>query len=55
MKHFKIGEKSDVITVFMATMTFQYGRYLSLKLICSLKMSSMTPIFYFKKPFLMVQ
>ena len=32
MKHFKIGEKSDVIAVCMATMTFQYGGYLSLKL-----------------------
>ena len=33
MKHIKIGEKSDVIAVSMATMTLQYGRYLSLKLL----------------------
>ena len=32
MKHLKIGEKSDVIIVAMATMTFQYGGYLSFKL-----------------------
>ena len=32
MEHLKIGEKSDVIAVSMATMTFQYGGYLSLKL-----------------------
>ena len=31
MKHRKIGEKSDVIAVSMATMTFQYGGYLSFK------------------------
>ena len=29
MEHPKIGEKSDVIAVSMATMTFQYGGYLS--------------------------
>ena len=28
MKHLKIGEKSDVIAVSMATMTFHYGGYL---------------------------
>ena len=32
MKHVKIGKKSDVIAVSMATMTFQYGGYLSFKL-----------------------
>ena len=32
MKHLKIGEKSDVIVVSMGTMTFQYGGYLSFKL-----------------------
>ena len=32
MKDLKIGEKSDVIAVSMATMTFQYGGYLSFKL-----------------------
>ena len=32
MKHLKIGEKSDVIAVSMATMTFQHGGYLSFKL-----------------------
>ena len=32
MKHLKIGEKSDVIAVSMATMTFQYGGYLSFKI-----------------------
>ena len=32
MKHLKIGEKGDVIAVYMATMTFQYGQYLSFKL-----------------------
>ena len=32
MEHFKIGEKSDVIAVSMATMTFQYSGYLSFKL-----------------------
>ena len=32
MKNQKIGEKSDVIAVSMATMTFQYGGYLSFKL-----------------------
>ena len=32
MEYLKIGEKSDVIAVFMATMTFQYGVYLSFKL-----------------------
>ena len=32
MEHFKIGEKSDVIAVSMATLTFQYGGYLSFKL-----------------------
>ena len=32
MKHLKIGEKSDVIAVSMATMAFQYGVYLSFKL-----------------------
>ena len=31
MEHLKIGEKSDVIGVSMATMTFQYGGYLSFK------------------------
>ena len=31
-KHLKIGKKSDVIVVSMATMTFHYGRYLSFKL-----------------------
>ena len=29
MEHVKIGKKSDVIAVSMATMTFQYGGYLS--------------------------
>ena len=33
MKHPKIGKKSDVITVSMATMTFQYGGYLSFELL----------------------
>ena len=32
MKHLKIGEKRDFIAVSMATMTFQYGGYLSIKL-----------------------
>ena len=32
MKHLKIGKKSDVIAVLMATMTFQFGGYLSFKL-----------------------
>ena len=32
MKHLKIGEKSDVIAVSLATMTSQYDRCLSLKL-----------------------
>ena len=32
MKHLKIGEKSDDIAVSMGTMTFQYGGYLSFKL-----------------------
>ena len=32
MEHLKIGEKNDVITVSMATVTFQYGGYLGLKL-----------------------
>ena len=32
MKHLKIGEKNYVIPVSMATMTFQYGGYLSFKL-----------------------
>ena len=32
MEHLKIGEKSDVITVSMATVTFQYCGYLSFKL-----------------------
>ena len=32
MKHLKIGEKTDVIAVSMAIMTFQYGGYLSFKL-----------------------
>ena len=32
MKHLKIGKKSDVIAVSMATMTFQYDGYLSFKL-----------------------
>ena len=32
MKHLKIGGKSDVIAVSMATMTFQYGGYLIFKL-----------------------
>ena len=32
MKDLKIGEKSDVIAVSMATMKFQYGGYLSFKL-----------------------
>ena len=32
MKHLKIGEKSDVIAVSMATLMFQYGGYLSFKL-----------------------
>ena len=31
-KHLKIGEKSDVIAVSMATMTFQYGEDLNFKL-----------------------
>ena len=31
MKHTKIDKKSDVIAVSMATMTFQYGGYLSFK------------------------
>ena len=31
MKHLKIGGKSDVMAVSMATMTFQYGGYLSFK------------------------
>ena len=30
MEHLKIGEKSDVIAVSMATMTFQFGGYLTL-------------------------
>ena len=54
MKHLKIGEKSDVISFSMATMTFQYGGYLSFQLM-SLKMNSVTPIFYFEKQFLIVQ
>ena len=29
MEHLKIGKKSDFIAVSMATMTFQYGGYLS--------------------------
>ena len=29
MKHLKIGEKSDVIAVSMATLKFQYGGYLN--------------------------
>ena len=32
MEHLKIGEKSDVITASMAAVTFQYGGYLSFKL-----------------------
>ena len=32
IKHPKNGLKSDVITVAMATMTFQYGGYLRFKL-----------------------
>ena len=32
MKHLKIGKKSDVVAVSMATVTFQYGGYLSFKL-----------------------
>ena len=32
MKHLTIGEKRDVIAVSMGTMTFQYGGYLSFKL-----------------------
>ena len=32
MKHLKIGEKSDVIALSMATMTYQYSGYLSFKL-----------------------
>ena len=32
MKRLKIGEKNDVTAVSMATMTFQYGGYLSFKL-----------------------
>ena len=32
MEHLKIGEKSDVIAASMATMMFQYGGYLSFKL-----------------------
>ena len=32
VKHLKISEKSEVITVSMATMTIQYGGYLSFKL-----------------------
>ena len=32
MKHLKIGKKSDVVAVSMATVMFQYGRYLSFKL-----------------------
>ena len=32
MEHPKIGEKSDVTAVSMAAMTFQYGGYLSFKL-----------------------
>ena len=32
MKHLKIGEKSDIIAIAMATMAFQYGGYLSFKL-----------------------
>ena len=32
MKHLKIGKKSDVIAVSVATMTFQYGGYFSFKL-----------------------
>ena len=31
-KHLKIGKKSDVIAVSMATMTFQYGGYFKFKL-----------------------
>ena len=54
MKYLKIGKKSEVIAVSMATRTFQYGGYLSLNQ-CSLKMSLVTPIFYFKKQFLIVQ
>ena len=34
--HLKIGEKIDVIAVSMATMTFQYGGYLSFKLLYNL-------------------
>ena len=33
IKHLKIGYESDVIAVAMATMAFQYGGYLSFKLI----------------------
>ena len=33
MKYLKIGEKSDVIAVSVATITFQYGGYLSFKLL----------------------
>ena len=32
MKHLKIGEKTDVIAVSIATMMFQYGGHLSFKL-----------------------
>ena len=33
MQHLKIGNKSDAITVVIATMMFQYGGYLRFKLI----------------------
>ena len=32
MNYLKIGEKSDVFAISMATVTFQYGGYLSFKL-----------------------
>ena len=32
MKHLEISEKSEVIAVSMATITIQYGEYLSFKL-----------------------
>jgi hypothetical protein len=54
IKQSKIGQKSDVTTVAMATMTIQDGRYFGFERIY-FKKRSVTPIFYFRKHFLIVQ
>ena len=54
IKQSKIGQKSDVTTVAMATMTFKMADILTLNAFY-FKKRSVTPIFYFRKHFLIVQ